>query len=119
MNFILTHTCCQTTEADVCIYFLCCRRLGLYFQAVVNANTLVDFVNATLISLQDLCWQIVLWHWFCNPMSLPWAPIKPEGSLEDTFWGLGLAAWFSLMHLTKACSHQPSDKQAAMQELCF
>lgn len=72
---------------------LCCRRLGLYLQAVVNGNTLVDFVNTTYISLQHLFWQTILWHWFCNPTSLPWGPIKSEASLEDTFWGLGLANW--------------------------
>lgn len=73
--------------------FLCCRRLGLYFQVVVNGNTLVDFADCTFISLQDLFLQIIFQHWFCNPTSLPWGPIKPEASSEDTFWGLALAAW--------------------------
>lgn len=70
---------------------LCCSRLGLYFQVVVDGNTLIDFVNATFISLQDLFWQIIPWHRFCSPTSLPWGPIKPEASLGDTFWGLGQA----------------------------
>lgn len=46
----------------------------------------------------------------CVPPWLPWGHMKPEASLENTFWVLGLTAW------SHRCTCQ---KRAATEELCF
>lgn len=88
------------------------QQTGCSSSVVVSAHTLADIINATCVSWQGLFWQIILWDWLCTPPPpwLPWGHMKPEASLENTFWVLGLTAW------SHWCTCQ---KRAATQELCF
>lgn len=68
---------------------------------------------------QDLFWEIILWHCLCNPTSPPWGPIQPEASLEDTFLGLGLAAWSHWCIFQKHAATSHATNWLLVQELCF
>lgn len=86
MCFILTHTCCWTTETGACICSLTSvlQETGSSSSVVVNGHISDDFITTTFVSLQGFFWKN---HYLILAAYSLWLSyIKPEASLEDIHW---------------------------------
>lgn len=119
INFILTCTCCQTTEADVCVCSLMpvLQEAGPFFPSCGKWKYLgwlcqhyIRLLIGSFLANHSLA--LVL-----KPHISSLGTYKAWGIFKRQILGPEPGSLVPLMHLPKAWGHQPCDKLAAVREL--